>query len=113
MIYTMENIEELQKVQLHDYELVKINVDYIEKKLTMICKSPKGVQLSMYIDRFYYLLVQGFEPWGEGFYIYSHQILKELDIVQPEDLGSNIFGIELLINSGDKVIMYGSKILVE
>lgn len=113
MIYTVNNIEKFQKVELHDYELVSINVDYIGKRLRVFCKNPKGLEVSIHVDKFYYLLVQGFEPWGEGFYIYSHQILKELDLEKLENIDSSIFGVEILINSGDKVIIYMNKIIIE
>lgn len=111
MIYTIDNIEEIKDIYLHDYESLNINIDYINKSMVLALKSPEGIEKKIKVNQFYFLSVDRFEPWGEGFYINSFEINK--DILNNQFSSNNIFSLEILINSGDKILIYSERLLLE
>jgi len=106
MRYTKKNVAIIEDISLHDYEMLNVEIDYFQKSLEIELKSPQGKRILIKTKRLYYLIVEGNEPWGEGGYV--HELKPIVDGVGSE-LGltnKEVFGIYILVNSGDKIILY-------
>lgn len=78
---------------LHDYNLLSLNIDNIDAEITIILKDPDGNDIKLIIEGFTELKMPRREPWEKGTYIASSDLRKEKD--------KSYIDIEL--NSGDTV----------
>lgn len=90
-----KNLELFKSSQLHDYELLEINVNYINVEINIKLKSPAGVDCDINISNFISCEVSHKEPWGSGKYIvFSNETYDETKKIKI---------MELELNSGDIV----------
>ncbi len=83
-------------INLHDYEMGGIKVDYREKmaRLTLTSPPPQSICCELRLSGLHSLQMGLDEPWGAGSYV------SDLE-VSPRD---NRYRVELCLNSGDQFI---------
>ena len=101
---------EIEDIHLHDYEMINVEIDYFQKGLKIELKSPQGKKVFIRTKRVYYLIVEGNEPWGEGIYVHEMKKIAEEKDTQLASADREMFGIYILMNSGDKIILYANEL---
>ena len=110
MVYTKRNITEIKDLYLHDSELMNLEISYFQKSLTIELKSSQGKKSFIRTKRLYHLIVEGKEPWGEGIYICELSVIVEKADTQLTVSDNDVFAINILMNSGDKIILYAKEV---
>jgi len=109
MLYTKKNITQIEEIYWHDYEMISVEVSYFQKSLKIGLKSSQGKKAFIKTKRLYHLIVEGNEPWGEGIYIHELKKIVEEKNTQIVFNDREVFGIYILMNSGDKIILYANE----
>ena len=100
-------IVECEKIDLHDFELGKLEVDYFSKIVEVFLTNDKNEKYIRKFNRFYFFSINCFEPWGEGMYINSFRPIENQCDMGKEGL------YEIVLNSGDKLNFQCKEVVLE
>lgn len=90
-----KNLKLFKNSKLHDYELIGLDINYLDFEINIRLKSPAGLDCDINIENFMSCEVSHKEPWGSGKYIvFSNESYDEIKKIKI---------IELELNSGDLV----------
>ncbi len=120
------NISQIKEVYIHDAEIGQIINNYRKSQLVISLKEHLingGTRFSNLIfNEVVFYLVSDYDPWGSGIYVFSLSAEtsdKYFDLLESKELNA-VFGIDrikkeenpdsylgfnLLLNSGDKIII--------
>lgn len=101
------SLSDIKDANLHDYELKIIEIDYFNKRIIIELVSPEHEVYNIMINEFFHFSINCIEPWGEGMYIYSLEVLNDCMGLN----GSLVF--KLLLNSGDELIIHTKEMVLE
>lgn len=78
-----------------DYEICNIRIDYAKKSILIDCISYDMKNILVSVDNFCFFSISHKEPWGEGKYVASSDII----------IDNTIAKITIELNSGDIILI--------
>ena len=91
----MINTERIVASDMHDYEVIRLDVDYTNAATDLHLKDPYGKAIIMHITEIRDISVTHKEPWGKGTYIASSSI----------ETNRKNRTLMLELNSGDNIVL--------
>ena len=91
----MINTERIVASDMHDYEVISLDVDYTNAATDLHLKDPYGKPIIMHITEIRDISVTHKEPWGKGTYIASSSI----------ETNRKTRTLMLELNSGDNIVL--------
>jgi hypothetical protein len=91
----MINTDRIVASDMHDYEVISLDVDYTNAATDLHLKDPYGKAIIMHITEIRDISVTHKEPWGKGTYIASSSI----------ETNRKNRTLMLELNSGDNIVL--------
>jgi hypothetical protein len=91
----MINTERIEASDMHDYEVIRLDVDYTDAAADLHLKDPYGKAIIIHITEIRDISVTHKEPWGKGTYIASSSI----------ETNRKNRTLMLELNSGDNIVL--------
>ena len=88
-----QNLKLFKNSNIHDYELLKINVNYLDSEINISFNTATKTNLNICIKNFMTFEISHKEPWGKGSYVCFSDLTY--------DKKQNLYIIEIELNSGD------------
>ena len=115
---TINTLDAISEIFLHDAELKEIICDYLNKILIITMKSD-APDKSGWTEKLEFrdvkeINIPFYEPWGAGYYV-SEVSTNQSGENHKNSIDSNSqasnFSTKILLNSGDQISVYSSKLL--
>ena len=118
VIIDKKNMSVLDGLRLHDMELMAIKIDYCGHKALIPVLDMQKKEHYMIFEDVQYCAVDIFEPWGSGRYINkvktaTSNLQDLIDLKKGNSISEDAFLTDILLNSGDSIIILAEKISYE